>query len=340
MFGKMMNRYYYGKSGQGDYNKDNLPQTRIQLFWEMLRIRFAALMRLNLMYMVIWIPAMIVIARGVMLWYSGMVGLSELQAEVDAGTLALESFRESYATWGDAQRSILMQTLLLLVPCIAITGPCTSGLCYVTRNWARDEHAFAWSDFKDAVKENWKPSILMSLITGFMPLLIYVCFVFYGDMAKQNPLFMLPQVLSVMLGAIWMMMQIYTYPQIVTYTLPFRGVLKNSLLMAVGRLPMSIGLRLLSVVPALICAAVGLLTPYFQYALLAYGLYYVLLGFALSRFVGASYTNAVFDRYINVKIDGAQVGRGLYKEEDDDEDDEADEAPALTKPDAGKNTDA
>ena len=38
--------------------------------------------------------------------------------------------------------TIIMQTLLLLVPCLALTGPFTTGVAYVTRNWARDEHAF------------------------------------------------------------------------------------------------------------------------------------------------------------------------------------------------------
>lgn len=322
MFGKMMNRYYYGKSGQGDYNKDNLPQNRMQLFWEMLRIRFSGLMRLNLTYMLAWLPAMFVIARGLMLWYSGMVNLSDLQAQLDAGTITAEAFAENYALFGDAVKAILMQTLLFLIPCIAITGPFTAGLCYVTRNWARDEHAFAWADYKDALKENWKQSLLTSAITGFVPLLVYVCATFYGSMAAQSPLYIVPQVLSIMLGAVWMMMQLYTYPQIVTYTLTYKNVLKNSLLMAIGRLPMTVGLKLLSLVPASICAAVALLTPYFQYAMLAYGIYYVVIGFALSRFVGASYTNAVFDRLINVNIEGAQVNRGLYNEEDDDADDE------------------
>ena len=63
MFGKMMNRYYYGKSGKGDYTKDDLPTNRWQLFWEMLRVRFSALFRLNMMYMVIWIPVIVVIGR-------------------------------------------------------------------------------------------------------------------------------------------------------------------------------------------------------------------------------------------------------------------------------------
>ena len=67
-------------------------------------------------------------------------------------------------------RSIVMSTWLVRVRCIAITGRCTAGVGYVTRNWARDEHAFIWSDFKDAVKENWKQGLVISLITGLMPL--------------------------------------------------------------------------------------------------------------------------------------------------------------------------
>ena len=61
MFGKMMNNYYYGKSGKGDFRKDDMPETRMQLFWDTLRTRLSGLCRLNLIYMVIWIPAMLVI---------------------------------------------------------------------------------------------------------------------------------------------------------------------------------------------------------------------------------------------------------------------------------------
>jgi hypothetical protein len=62
MFGRMMNNYYYGKSGKGDFRKDDMPETRMQLFWDTLRTRLSGLFRLNLLYMLIWLPAMIVIA--------------------------------------------------------------------------------------------------------------------------------------------------------------------------------------------------------------------------------------------------------------------------------------
>ncbi|HNW86051.1 MAG TPA: DUF624 domain-containing protein [Candidatus Limiplasma sp.] len=333
MFGKFMNNYFYGKSGKGDYTKEDLPSTRMQLFREMLRARFSGLVRLNLIYMLVWIPTMAVIAYHVMVFYSVMSGLVDLQAQVDAGTLTAAAFATQQALFSDAVKAIILRCLLYLIPCLAITGPFTAGLSLITRNWARDEHAFIWSDFKDAVRDNWKQALATSAITGLIPMVVYVCWMFYGEFASTNALFLIPQVLTLTLGALWMMSLLYTYPLIVTYQLKYRDVLRNSILLTIGRLPGTLGFKLLSVLPVVIAAVVSVLTPYLQWAVLICLLYYAALGFALSRFVGASFTNAVFDKYINVKIEGAQVNRGLYVEEDDDEDGEdADGSNPPTEP--------
>ncbi|MEA5013957.1 MAG: YesL family protein [Candidatus Limiplasma sp.] len=311
MFGKMMNSFYYGKSGKGDYRKEDLPQNRWQLFWEMLRIRLSGLCQLNLLGVVSWLPALFVALSAVMNGYGAMVSFAELQAAGDPAVASL--------SLPEYLQGLTMQTLLVMVPCIAITGPFTAGVAYVTRNWARDEHAFVWSDFRDAVKENWKQGLAISTITGFMPLVFYVCWMFYGEMAKTSAFFMVPQILSLTIVAIWLCSLTYFYPLMVTYKLRFRALLRNGLLLTIGRLPMSVGLKLLSLVPGLIAAVVAFFTPYIQWAVLGYGLYYLVIGFALSRFVGASYSNAVFDKYINPNIQGAVVGRGLYKEDEEDE---------------------
>ena len=328
MFGKFKNNYFYGKSGKGDYTKDDLPSTRMQLFGETLRTRLSGLTRLNMMYMLVWIPAMAVIVYHVMTLYSALAGLADLQLQVDAGTLAAAELAVQQALYTDAMKALVLRALLLLVPTIAITGPFTAGLSLITRNWARDEHAFVWSDYKDAVKENWKQGLVTSVITGFVPVVVYVCWMFYGEMGSQNALFIIPQVLTLMLGIFWMMSLLYTYPMIVTYHLRYRDLLRNSFLLTIGRLPGSVGIKLLTVLPLVIVAVVSYVTPYLQWAVMVAVLYYALLGFALSRFVGASYTNAVFDKYINVKIEGAQVNRGLYVDDDpDDLDDGNDNDP-------------
>ncbi len=315
MFGKMMNSYYYGKSGKGDYRKEDLPKNRWQLFWEMLRIRFAGLMRLNLMYAVAWLPVILVTMLSV---FAMVSGLSQVNEAGEAVLLTGEEARSMLT-------SLAFGWLLMMIPAITITGPFSAGVSYVTRNWARDEHAFVWSDFKDAVKTNWKQGLLVSFITSLMPIILYVCWTFYGGMTAQSPFFVVPQVLAVMLVVVWFLAAVYMYPLMVTYKLKFKDLLRNAVLLSVGRLPQSVGLRLLAAVPILIGAAVVLLSGQVQWAILGLMLYYILIGYSLSRFIYASYTNAVFDRYINSRIDGAAVNRGLSQEDDDEEDEEDDE---------------
>ena len=377
MFGRMMNNYYYGKSGKGDFRKDDMPETRMQLFWDTLRTRLSGLCRLNLIYMLIWLPAAIVLLLNASnLWnriqmeaaisayeyteYAEMlqernvqISLSEeeyndLRATLqerdriysDAGydaylervgtegenVLTKEQF-DAVRTGGatDVQNAIFW-FLLYLFPCIAVTGPFTAGLSYVTRNWARDEHAFIWSDFRDAVKANWKIPLLLSTITGALPVLIYQGWITYGRMANQNPILMIPRMMVVMIGALWALSITYMHPLTVTYDLKAKGVFRNGVLLGIARLPFSVGIRLLHCVPMLIAFAAAWffgMDPMLALVLLCG--YYMIIGFGLSRFITASYTNAVFDRFINPQIEGAKVNQGLREKEDFEDDEDAEE---------------
>ncbi len=372
MFGRMMNNYYYGKSGKGDFRKDDMPETRMQLFWDTLRTRLSGLCRLNLIYMLVWLPAAIVLLLNVSdIWnrlqtetaisnyeyseYAEMLqerGMTISISEEDYNLLR-ENLRERDRIYNDASyeayverisaaggeplteeqfiavrtsnatdlQNRLFRLLLFLFPCIAVTGPFTAGLSYVTRNWARDEHAFIWSDFKDAVKSNWKIPLLLSTITGAMPMLIYQGWITYGRMAGQNSLLMIPQMLVLMVGILWALSITYMHPLTVTYDLKARDVFRNGVLLGIARLPFSVGIRLLHCVPLLI-AFIALwffgLDPLLGLVLL-FG-YYMIIGFSLSRFITASYTNAVFDRFINPQIEGAKVNQGLRDKDDEDED--------------------
>ena len=374
MFGRMMNNYYYGKSGKGDFRKDDMPETRMQLFWDTLKTRLAGLFRLNLLYMLVWLPAMIVIlVNAGNLWdrlqmqtaimtYDYSEYVEEAQSKQIEVTISEEDYIATRNTLlvlqdanydayleriGDQSENTLTQeqfqylrnnsatgvqnsilTLLMwLIPCIAITGPFTAGLSYVTRNWARDEHAFIWSDFRDAVKANWKIPLVLSTITGILPAGLYAGWLTYGNMATSNTIMVVPQALVALVGLLWALMITYMHPLTVTYDLKLSGVLRNGFLLGVARLPFSVGIRLLHCVPALIAfAAVWFFGLDVLMALVILCAYYMLIGFALSRFVTASYTNAVFDRFINSRIEGAKVNQGLRKPEDDyDEEDETEQ---------------
>lgn len=334
MFGKFMNNYYYGKSGKGDFRKEDMPETRWQLFFDTLKTRLSGLCRLNLMYAVIWLPLMIVLMINLTTIFSNLNMISfikqnnyaayvqQMQDSESEVSITEEEYNELAQADTDVSGyldSSIMKILLWLIPCIAITGPFTAGVSYVTRNWSRDEHAFIWSDFIDAVKANWKQGLVVSSITSVIPIITYIGFKTYGQMAQTQILLMVPQMLILVLAIIWFISVTYMHPIEVTYDLKIKGVLKNGLLLGIARLPLSVAIRLLHCVPVVIG---GLLCWFWNpiYGLLFLGAYYFLIGFSLSRFVTASYTNAVFDKYINSHIEGAKVNQGLKEPEDDDDD--------------------
>lgn len=330
MFGKLMNNYLYGKSGKGDYTKDDLPTTRGQLFREMLRVRLSGLTRLNLLYMLAWLPVMIVIAYHLVLIFTVLGDMANASVLLEEGSLLQADFDLQMSQNLESIKSIVLFGMLLLIPTMTLTGPFTPGLCYVTRNWARDEHAFVFSDFKDAVKANWKQGLLTGFITGLVPVVAYVCWDFYGSLASQSSaLYVVPQMLTLLLAILWMMSLVFTYPLMVSYKLTYLQLVRNALLLTIGRLPQTLLFKLISLVPFFIGAAVAFFTVYYVWAVVFLFLYYLLFGFAFSRFISASFTNAVFDKFINSKIEGAQVDRGLHKEDDDEDDELEDERESL-----------
>lgn len=327
MFGKMMNSFYYGKSGKGDFRKEDLPTNRWQLFWEMLRVRISGLVRLNVITMIAWLPLIIVIGSCISNILNAVITFSDYNTYLATGEMGnlTEEMIAQLATIDSMENFLLATTLqalsnlaVFLIPAIAITGPVQAGMAYVTRNWARDEHAFVWADFKDALKENWKQGLGVSLISGLVPIMTVVCYRFYGEKAAESAFFLVPQMVTVILAFVWYLGTAFMYPLMVHYNMKFGAVVKNGIMMAIARLPQTVGLRILMLFPIAIAGTVLYFTGHLLSLVVLAG-YYLFLGYALSRFVYASFTNAVFDKFINSHMEGVQINRGLASEEDDDE---------------------
>ncbi len=170
---------------------------------------------------------------------------------------------------------------------------------------------------------------MASGITAVLPLVILVSYQFYGAMAKNSVVFLVPQMLVLALGLVWALALVYLYPMMVTYQMGFGTLVRNSLPAVPGAsaphgggAPFDAGARphrLFGLLPHPLLdvrgdGAVRLLPADWQ---------------RLARFAYAGFTNAMFDRFINPRIPGTQVGRGLAdpEEDDDDEDELMDLAP-------------
>ena len=235
---------------------------------------------------------------------------------------------QNYATrLIQARNSNIITTLLIAIPLFAIASIGRPGMMYVLRNWARDEHSFMWQDYKAAIKDNWKQSLPLGLINGLSFLLFFVAWTFYGEQANSNWIFAIPQGLMLVILIVWWMMNEIIYVMMVTYEMKFFTLIRNSILMVVARLPIAF-LILLGTV------AVPLLLMFLPapYNLLALLIVYALIGFAFLGFVQASFANSCFDKYLNPRIEGAEVNKGLYQP-DADEDEAQDEPEVEVKED-------
>ena len=295
-FRDLMNNYYYGKQGKADYTVENMPQTRLQLFGEVLKVRWSALFGVNLLYMIAWIPAIV--------W-------------TVINALALVNLPEGGTV--DQMTGLVFTWLMVMIPCIAITGPFNAGVSYVLRNWARDEHSFVLSDFKDAVKANWKQALIMSLIDGVMPFVLFTGWRFYGSMIQNSMIYVVPLGLLMLVGIIWALASMLVYPMLITYELKTRDVIRNSVLLSVAKLPFAVLIKLLTFAVPAVGIGLGLLIPSIQWQILGIvALLYLVWLVAFNKLIVASYANWLFETYLNPNIEGARSNIGLRPEDWDD----------------------
>ena len=113
-------------------------------------------------------------------------------------------------------------------------GPATAGMTYIMRNFAREEHAWIGSDFKDNVKSNFKQSIIVFVIDIVVTVVIFYAIYIYGQMS--GAISYLKYFLYV-ISFIYMMMHMYIYPIMVTFKLSVKDIYRNSFIFALGKLP-------------------------------------------------------------------------------------------------------
>ena len=268
----------------------DMPDNRFALFILVFKDHFFDLIKVNLLQLIFWIPFI--------LW--SCLNLFALQlTDIQSDAASIQAVFSGYAsTW-----------LLGMIPCIAITGPSTAGAAYVMRRWSKDQHAFLFSDFKDAFRSNWKQALAVSAITSIVPAALFAAYRFYGMLISSNALMYVPLVATLSFGLFYALMLPLFYPMMVGYELKLISILRNSFLMAAAKLPRMIFTRLLSALPIFILAF-GLMYGNMA-VIIGVILYYCLIGLSLTRLIYAFVANSLFDLYLNPKIDGAPLREGL-----------------------------
>jgi len=109
---------------------------------------------------------------------------------------------------------------LMVIPAVTV-GPAQAGMTYLLRCFSYEQPTFYWSDFIEKMKENLKQGIAVCLINLAITAVMFVDFYLYDQLTAggANFMFQLANGLLIIAFILFLMMNMYIYPMMVTYEL-------------------------------------------------------------------------------------------------------------------------
>lgn len=261
----------YTKPGPG-VEKDEIPKAAPIRFFQILGRKFGKMMQLNLIFM---LPVLVsVFLMGVLFLFVPHFGL---ELSVANGALTLD-----------------VCTLYVVPFPLVLLSPFTAGLTYVTRNFSREEHAFVWSDFWTAVKNNWKYFLLNGLIIYLFYVIQSFAMIYYYNNAAQNAFLYAPFWICIVISVVFLFAQYYIPVMFVTFDLKFGQVYRNALIFVLAGFFRNL---LLTVILAAIILVI-LLIPIMPLTIMILFFLVVLLLFSLISYLINFTIYPVIDQYL------------------------------------------
>ena len=306
-------RLLEGKERSEEYARTTLPTNRFQLFFDIFKGNFGKLVKANLLTLLFFIPLFAVIilmnflqeANGITYPFGANLGIGY------PASPNLQGVSEMIVM----QTELIMFALVILTSFVSAVG--LAGGMYVIRNMVWTEGVFVTSDFWHGVKLNYKNALQTALFFSTV-LLVTKSFVNFADFTIAMNVdvegfskvwIVISKILSYAVLAIGTMMSFWMISISVNYTQPFFKLLKNAFLIAIGTFPQTIFFGVIALAPFIPLFFEG------EFAT-ALGIFAVaVFGAAFALLVWLDFSQWVFDKYINPKIEGARVARGLYNKD-------------------------
>jgi uncharacterized membrane protein YesL len=225
----------YTKPGPG-VPKNAPPKSRPRLFFEVLVRKFWKIIQINMLYTLFNIPGLFFLFIGTLFMFPNTM-FNEIEV--------------------DFYLRVMFGAFFVCFPILCF-GPAQAGMTFCLRNFAREEHAFVWSDFKENALKNLKEGLMICLIDFAAFLLLCIAINFYSQLIAEQKIWALFTFGIIALAFLmFSMMHLYIYPMLVTFHISVKQLYKNALIFATIRFLPNIGILLLC---ALIIFATFLIT--------------------------------------------------------------------------------
>ena len=305
----LITRMLEGKEKSEEYARSTLPTNRWQLFFDIFKGNFWKIVKVNFLTLVFFIPLLLVVVLSFLMSENNGI-LYPFGANLGVGYPAYPSIQgmSESLTLRAGMTTYLLVTITSIIAAVGLSG----GM-YVVRNMVWTEGVFVGNDFWRGVKLNYKnalqTAVFFCLVYSFCQTLINLSSLSIASGVvedKQIVWLRISQGASYLFMTLSAMMSLWMIALGVNYKMNFTAMFKNSFLMTIGTLPQTIFFGVLAFIPFILLAVGG--SMLIALAVICC----VLFGFAYALLVWLDFAQWVFDKYINPKLEGAKVGRGIY----------------------------
>ncbi|MBE6767603.1 MAG: DUF624 domain-containing protein [Ruminococcaceae bacterium] len=120
--------------------------------------------------------------------------------------------------------------ILFSLPIVTV-GLAEVGLTYITRNYAREKHAFIWGDFVDTIKKNWRQALPIGFINALaMGVLAFDVYFYLNVETTSNITQVVMCAFAMLLFLVCAFMRYYIPLMIITFKLNWKQLYKNALI--------------------------------------------------------------------------------------------------------------
>ena len=291
----------YTKEGKGVYaNGPTLGP--VKSFLSILGRKFWKTITVNILYFLLSIPFLVlavIIGTYAFPMLFPFLRLEELEKVISsmASSSALPQVTDALSAKDTASALFFQMAIVFSMGLVGmqliVFGPVQAGITYLFRNFAKEEPVFIWFDFKEHAKENWKQSLVTSLISiGVFIILCYnITFYANGQLFSNKILNGVLTGLFIVMLILFTIMQMYIYPMMVTFKLTIRQIYRNAFLLTAAKLLTNLGVFALALLISLVIplisilflGGIGIVLCIFYYLFIGFGVTLLLTNFQAYR---------------------------------------------------------
>lgn len=285
-------RYLEGRERKTDYRRAALPESRMNLFWAILKGRFGRLVLLNFLIVLCFAPVI-----GIVVYRALAIIAQDGLGPYGAGLLV--GYPVNPNIIGYAERNMLFNDTIffsLLIPASAVAALGVAGGAYLARVLVTTNGIFSFRDFAQGIKRAYLPSLGACLLFTFMLFLAQLSgnyANFYVAIESPGAGWLIAsKVIGYLVMSIFLLICLWMVSIGASYKLGAWKLFKSAIVLTIGTFPQTVLFAAIAVAPVFLV----LFTSGF---LLVIGMvFYIIFGFSFCLLVWASFTQWAFDRFV------------------------------------------